>query len=679
MSSFLRQLACPPLRTAAALAALCACLPATAEEARLAALTVKGQALAASQAAFSTQHLTQEDLAATGAQEVEDLWRQVPGMHVNDYQLSGVANAVVLRGFGGGGHGGDIAATLDGITLNEAMSHADGYFDLNVVVPLEVEEVTVHKGPVSVLQGNFNRAGLVALQTRRSGTYTEAQLQAGSHGSYDLQGALGRQLGADDQMFLAAQSYTTEGARPDADARRHTLSGRWHHRVDRRLDFALSARWHEARGDSPSYLTQAQWQRDPQGKDPRVQGDGSEKTFATLRLDVNYALGDSTQLLAFAYGTRQDFVRWFTRPRSSTWMQREERYDRDVLGMGLQLSGSAALAGAPLEWLLGTERLQEDTDYGYWEGTQNRRRMTAAVSDRHTALDTTAAYAQAHWKLAPWLQPSMGVRWDRFTGDCRRLGAETGSDACERMATTRHASPKLGVTSQIAPQTTLRASWSEGFALASDFAKYALGTAGLDPNVFRQTELGVQWAPHRSLWLDLAVYRTTSSNEIRNVAPGVYENFGSTRRSGAELQAHWAPLSNVELQWSYGRMHSRVAENANAALVGKQVTAVPAYTSTMQASYRPTADWTLRAIWRHVGRGAVDAANTQWSRAYQVGDVGAQYALPRSLGWGDAQLSLWVRNVTDQRYASSTSVIGGERLVAPGAPRTVTVGLKFAL
>jgi hypothetical protein len=61
----------------------------------------QGPALAASQAAFSTQHLTQEDLAATGAQEVEDLWRQVPGMHVNDYQLSGVANAVVLRGFGG--------------------------------------------------------------------------------------------------------------------------------------------------------------------------------------------------------------------------------------------------------------------------------------------------------------------------------------------------------------------------------------------------------------------------------------------------------------------------------------------------------------------------------------------------------------------------------------------------
>lgn len=42
------------------------------------------------------------------------------------------------------------------------MSHADGYFDLNVVVPLELEEIAVHQGPVSVLQGNFNRAGLVS-------------------------------------------------------------------------------------------------------------------------------------------------------------------------------------------------------------------------------------------------------------------------------------------------------------------------------------------------------------------------------------------------------------------------------------------------------------------------------------------------------------------------------------
>jgi outer membrane receptor protein involved in Fe transport len=155
---------------------------------------VKGQALDEAQRAFSVTEFRRDEIREQPRQEVESLWSLVPGMHVNHYQLSGVANGLVLRGFGGGGHGGDVAATLDGIPLNEAMSHADGYFDLNVVVPLELDQVNVYRGPVSVLQGNYNRAGLLELRTRRSGSYAELDVSAGSHGMFDAQAALGREL-----------------------------------------------------------------------------------------------------------------------------------------------------------------------------------------------------------------------------------------------------------------------------------------------------------------------------------------------------------------------------------------------------------------------------------------------------------------------------------------------------
>jgi outer membrane receptor protein involved in Fe transport len=140
---------------------------------------VKGQALDEAQRAFSVTEFRRDEIREQPRQEVESLWSLVPGMHVNHYQLSGVANGLVLRGFGGGGHGGDVAATLDGIPLNEAMSHADGYFDLNVVVPLELDQLNVYRGPVSVLQGNYNRAGLLELRTRRSGSYAELDVSAG--------------------------------------------------------------------------------------------------------------------------------------------------------------------------------------------------------------------------------------------------------------------------------------------------------------------------------------------------------------------------------------------------------------------------------------------------------------------------------------------------------------------
>ncbi|PIG07239.1 outer membrane receptor protein involved in Fe transport [Comamonas sp. 26] len=647
-------------------------------EVRLAEVQVKGQSLDAVQPAFSVTEIGRDDLREQPRQEVESLWSKVPGMHIHHYQLSGVANGLVLRGFGGGGHGGDVAATLDGIPLNEATSHADGYFDLNVVVPLELDKVNVYRGPVSVLQGNYNRAGLVELRTRRSGSYTDVDVSTGSHGLWDTQAALGRELKGGDQLNLAAQHSRGDGARPSSGYERSTLGGHWKHHVHEKLDISLSGRWHEARGDSPGYLTEAQWRQDPQGKDGHVVGDGANKHFGTLRLDAQYALGGETRLLGFVYATQQDFVRWFTRPRSGTWMQREERYDRSVLGAGLNLNGKTALAARELNWMLGLEQVRESTDYGYWDGLVNRQRMAAALDDRNTRLNNTALYGQGNWQATDWLQTTAELRWDRFDGSCRLLGTETGGDECSRMQGRNQASPKLGALAQINPQTAVRASWSQGFALPSDFAKYALRNSDLSANIFRQIELGVQWKPSSQWLLDASVYRITSSQEIRNTAPGEYENLGATLRKGAELQLHWLPGRAWHLEWAYGLNRSEVTQNANAALLGQRVVAVPEYTSTLHARWMPRSDITVHGVLRHVGRSPINTSNTEWAASYHWIDLGLQYRLPASVA-RNASLNLWLRNAADTRYASTTTLIGGQRLVAPGAPRSLQLGLQFSL
>ena len=639
---------------------------------------VKGQALDEAQRAFSVTELGRDELREQPMQEVEALWNKVPGMHVNHYQLSGVANGLVLRGFGGGGHGGDVAATLDGIPLNEAMSHADGYFDLNVVVPLELDKVNVYRGPVSVLQGNYNRAGLVELRTRRSGSYTDFDVSAGSYGLLDAQAALGRELEGGDQLNLAAQHSRGDGARPSSGFERSTISGHWKHHVHEKLDISLSGRWHEARGDSPSYLTEAQWRQDPQGRDAHVVGDGANKHFGTLRLDAQYALDADLRLLGFVYGTQQDFVRWFTRPRGGGWMQREESYERSVLGAGLNLSGKSQLAARELNWMLGLEQVRESTDYGYWDGLVNRQRTGPALNDRNTRLDNTALYGQGSWQATDWLQTTAALRWDHFDGSCRLLEAEAGGNECNRMQGRSHTSPKLGALAQLNAQTALRASWSQGFALASDFAKYALRNSDLSANVFRQSELGVQWKPSAQWLIDAALYRITSSNEIRNTAPGEYENLGATVRKGAELQLHWLPSRSWHIEWAYGRNRSEVTQNANAALLGQRVVAVPDYTSTLHARWMPRSDITVHGVLRHVGRAPINATNTEWASSYHWLDLGLQYRLPASLA-RNASLNLWLRNAANTTYASTTTIIGGQRLVAPGAPRSVQLGLQFSL
>ncbi|GAA6120835.1 TonB-dependent receptor [Acidovorax sp. FG27] len=639
----------------------------------LGAMDVKGQAARGADAAYSTTRLDTQDIQARHVSQPEELFRQVPGMNVQDYQLSGVGNAIVLRGFGGGGHGGDVGVVLDGIPLNEAMSHADGYVDFNVIVPLEIDTLTVYKGPVSALYGNFNRAGLIAVQTRKGGSYQDVDVSAASHGTLDAQAALGLKLGEGDALNLAAQHARTDGFRAQSQAERTTLAGRWSHRIAPALEVALSGHLHEASGDSPGYLTAAQFATDPYGRDPRAMNDGAKKHFGTLRADVQYDLAPDLKWLGFAYATRQDFTRWFSRPVSAAaWRQREEAYDRAVQGVGTSLNGRSALAGAPLNWVAGVEAFRESTDYLFHDGLTHRARSAPAGYDRNARLSSVSAFAEVDAPLHPLLQPSAGLRWDRFTGACRQNGAETGTDPCGPMARTSHASPKLGVRSQVLPGLLLRANWSEGFALASNFAKYALGAAQLDPNVFRQTELGAQIQPLDGLVLDVAAYRLLSSGEIRAVAPGLYENYGATRRTGVEAGALWAVRRDLDLTLAWGSARSRVTQNGNAALVGRQVAGVPRYSATLGAAWRPVAGWEGTATWRRVGRYAVNADNSVAYGGYATWDLGLNYTPAGTRH----RFYATVANLSGKAYATSAAVVAGQTLYAPGAPRTFKVGVQ---
>ena len=642
-------------------------------EPTLDAVEVKGQALYSTGAPYSGTHLDNAEIREQHVSRAQELFRNVPGMNLGTLGLPGVADNISLRGFGGGGHGGDIGFVIDGIPLNEAMSHADGYADLNVVVPLELDNMTVLRGPVSALYGNYNRAGTVTLRTRKGGEYRDADIAVGSYGTVDLQGAAGLALGAGQHLNLAAQVFHSDGFRDQSKSDRATLAGRWALQLSPALEVAVSARAHEAEADNPGYLTRAQFRDDPYGTDPRLHNDGAEKRFRTLRTDLNYSLSPEVKLLSFVYATQQDFTRWFTRGAATapSWRQREESYDRNVLGAGFNLNGRHALAVGALDWVAGIETYREGTDYLKYENTQFRRRVGTAEYDRRFTLDNVAAFAEAGLRLHPLFQPTIGVRHDRFTGDCDIRGAETSADPCQRMDAVSHTSPKLGVRAQLSAAVELRASWSEGFALANETAKYALGNARVDPNVFRQTEIGANLRLADSLAMDIAAYRLKSSDEINEVAPGEYLNAGATLRSGFEISALWAPVEQFDVALAWASAHSEITDHPDPALEGRRVTGVPRHTTTLTANWRPLPGWRGTLVWRKVGSYAVTADNAQTYDGYDTIDLGIAYTVG-----GPHGLTLYaaVDNVADREYATTVSTIG----YATGAPRTLRVGAQLS-
>ncbi|WP_129647784.1 TonB-dependent receptor [Peristeroidobacter agariperforans] len=638
-------------------------------------VVVKGQLLRPEESAFSATVLDNVAIREQALADVDELFRFVPGMVVRDLQLGSVASNIVIRGFGSGGHGGDLGAVIDGIPLNEAMSHADGYVDLNTVVPLEIASFSVFKGPVSALYGNYNRGGLVDIQTRKSGNYAEADLSFGSYDTMDLQAAYGAAHGDTQQINLAGQLFRTDSYRPQSETRRGTFSGRWSANVTPDLQVALSSRYLQSESDSASYLTQAQFEADPRGIDPNTQNDGADKQFLTVRGDVNYRINDDLKLLTFAYTTQQDFTRWFSRPiTTTTWRQREETYDRSVFGAGASLNGMTALASIPLSYIAGVETFRESTEYRFFDGLDQRRRVLPAQSNRETELNSVSAFTEVRASLHPLAQLSVGLRADRFTGGCELLGAETGADPCNALNDAEHASPKVGLNSQLTEWLQLRASWAEGFALPNGFVKYAIGGQPLDENVFRQTEIGMRFAAADVFEIDIAGYRLKSTGEVRTVSPGVYENYGATLREGIEASAKWAPVESFELSAVYGITDTEVEQNANARLLGLAVPGVPETSGSLEATYRPFANWSIDAFWRYVGEYQVDALNTLQAESYDLLDLAVSYA-----NRGERNYRVYARldNATDEKYATSVSVIGGQLLFAPGSPRTVRAGIQF--
>lgn len=659
-----------------------AALPALAEVTQLPDVVVKGQAFAPENSAYTANVLEQDIIRERQAPRLQDMFRDVPGLAIRGFNLGGVADSVSMRGFGGGMHGGDIGLAIDGIPLNEAMSHADGYADQNVIVPLEIERTTIYKGPVSALYGNFNRAGMMSVESRKSGEYREIDVQAGSFSTFDAQAALGTRWG-NVQGNFAAQLYSTEGFREQSDYRRGTLAGRLGFDLGEGAQLAVSARLHSGRWDSAAYITAAQ---NADGgrrfdKDPRVQNDGGDKDFITGRIDYSKTLTPDLRLLVFAYGTGQTFSRYFTRPTGATWEQRLEDYDRSVRGLGFSLNGLARPAGKPLNWVVGMEGFHESTLYRYKDALSFREETATTVGgtkpylNRDYVTNSTSAFAQGEWALAPQFRPAVGLRHDRFGGDCDIKGVEIAAGAgnpCNSMHRYSHTSPKFGVRSTWSPAVDTRLSLAEGFQLPPAAARY--GTSGIQPTLILQKEAGLTLKPARGVLIDVALFRIDTRNEARDLGGGVYQNFGRNRRDGLEVELQWAPNDALELGAALTWLDTRVLEHATAAVMGKSIPGAPERTATLRGRYRFGAGWWAELVVQNQQRLPVDSLNNAWLGGFTLADLTVGWQRP---GVVRQRFFATVRNLTNRDFATSSFVSSGTQLYAPGAPRHLMLGLSM--
>lgn len=644
-------------------------------------ITVKGEAISSATEPITVNTISSEDIDGLKLLRPEQLLEQVPGVEIHNYSQGGVANEFTMRGYNNCGHGSDAAIAIDGIPLNEGQSHADGYADMNVIIPLEIDHVDVFKGPSSPLFGNFARGGVISFNTKKDGEYSMLRTSIGSYETFDTQYVFGRSLTDTLRNNTALQFATTGGYQDHSSWQRGNFSTRLGWQTTQDLDLALSVRINKSIWDAPGYIPEAQF-RDKEAsfhQAVNAEDDGGDKFFTTQKLEAGYRLTTDSKLLAWTYATEQDFTR-FQKMGITAGGQKEKHNDRSVYGAGTSYNYEGKYAGKEVNGVAGIEYFYEDTDTLDYN-TSNRVR-TSQITDRNFVIDTLSLFGQVDYALHPLCKPWLGLRYDSFGGDY--TNKDPGSSPfSEGMNDYSHLSPKVGFHSELHKTLDFRTSFTQGFALPGDADKYN-SEIGSKPQTINQYEVGLNFTPSKMFTADLAVFRIDNLNEIQETysGSGIYEELGETRREGLELSAVVRPwLAGFEVFADLTVNDTEVIENVDPTLVGKEVKGVADYTSNLGVRYLAQSGINTQIKWQHVDSYYTESQNLHSYDGYDVTDFSISYGNKTENGtkW---RAGVDIDNLFDKHYSEAVifySSLSPTNLYAVSAPRTFWLRLGIEI
>ena len=293
-------------------------------------------------------------------------------------------------------------------------------------------------------------------------------------------------------------------------------------------------------------------------------------------------------------------------------------------------------------------------------------RQSASDADNRVRADVGALYVQDQVEFTPRWQAIAGVRVDAFTV---RYHDNRNGQELERYD--RLVSPRAGLIFKPVTPASLYASYGVSHLPGSgdQFSSLTATTQTLEPERFRNYELGAKWDVRPALALTGALFQLDRCNSTapdpldpqRTIQTGAQRTTGFELGVTGEVSAAWQLVAGFSSQTA--RIRSRTSSGAEGATV-------------------PLVPHSTFSIWNRVqvaplvavGAGAVHQArmyaaldNTVTLPAFTRYDGALYVTLP--LG---TRAQLNVENLFDTRYYATSH---GNNNIMPGASRTVRLSL----
>ena len=513
-------------------------------------LQLLGSADSASQGVVGYADFSTRPLARVG-----ELVEVVPGMIATQHSGPGKANQYFLRGFNLD-HGSDFSTFFDGMPVNfRTHAHAQGYMDLNFIIPEIIERVDFKKGPYSANTGDFSLAGTSSMKTYDTLERGFVEVTAGSGDEIRVVVADSFSTEQGSLLYALEHQQTNGMFVLDQDVRKYNGLLKYTGEIDG-IPSQLTLTAYDSEWISTNQVPQravASGQIDRFGFiDPDLGGQSHRYS-----LSGRFELGE-WDLTAYASAYYMSLINNPTYvlndPINGDEFEQED--ERLLFGGSLLRKGAFDFLGLQAASLVGAEARYDDVQELNLFNTRSRLRYDSVREDDAQEL-SLSAYAESEFMVSEKLRLTTGLRVDYIRFDVEALRPQnSGSDNDALLQ------PKFGLAYRLADSLEFYANYGHGFH--SNDVRAAVNR--IDPITGEDTEaqdilvegrggeIGFRYDNLRGFNVTLTAFELATDSELVFVGDaGTTEPSDPTRRSGVELNAFYSINDRLVIDFSAAR------------------------------------------------------------------------------------------------------------------------------
>jgi catecholate siderophore receptor len=293
-------------------------------------------------------------------------------------------------------------------------------------------------------------------------------------------------------------------------------------------------------------------------------------------------------------------------------------------------------------------------------------RPGATDADNHVSNTVASVYLQDQIELSDRWQLIAGVRLERFDLEYHNNRVDSTLRRVDRMI-----SPRGGLLFKPTRMLSFYASHSVSYLPGSgdQFSSLTDVTRALEPERFRNYEIGAKWDVAGRLTFNSAVYRLdrTNTRSPHPTDPAKTLQTGSQRTTGIELGANGNVTDRWEVALAYANQGAEITSTTAAAPAGARTPLVPRTTVSLWNKYQvvPRLGVGVALVHRSDMYAAID--NTVTVPGFTEVDA----ALFLRLGW-NVRAQAYLENLLDTDYYDTAH---SNNNISPGSGRALRISL----